>query len=284
MLQNYIHPLHLPSPSLATTINTISVYHYKTMPSATATKKRKAESSANIVVVESRPKKSPLAGLPQNYYAPPPDLTPDQLTTWRKEQRKERNRQSAAASRLQTKHKIQTLEGERDEYKRLYEEMKCRMEGMERKIQWLMALTNDEKDTMTIKEKDHQVVAVPQVSYPSSPTRPFSPRDCYPEKEEQPRPRDSVVHWPPMTHSVDPQDNIVSTTVDDDTVPQVPLSNANQEFFPPGAEEAVVYPDIISSQIESISSDAISNNNNADGIVLASMYPKEEHVTISRQA
>jgi hypothetical protein len=157
------------------------------------------------------------------------------------------------------------------------------MEGMERQIQWLMALTETKKDTMMIKEKDHQVqVAVPQVSYPSSPTRPFSPRDCYPEKEEQPRPRDSVVHWPPMTHSVDPQDNIVSTTVDDDTVPQVPISNANREFFPTVVEEAVVYPDIISSQIESISSDM--NNKNADGIVLASMYPKEEHVTISRQA
>jgi len=258
------------------------------MPSATATKKRKAESSANIVVVESRPKKSPLAGLPQNYYAPPPDLTPDQLTTWRKEQRKERNRQSAAASRLQTKHKIQKLEGERDEYKRLYEEMKCRMEGMERQIQWLMALTNTKKDTttMTTTEKDHQVVAVvPQVSYPSSPTRPFSPQDCYPEKEEQPRPQENVIHWPPMTHSVNPQDNIVSTTVDDDdTVPQVPISNADREFFPKVVEEAVVYPDIISSQIESISSDANSNNNIAEGIVLASMYTKEEHVTISRQA
>ena len=49
-----------------------------------------------------------------------PNLTEEQRAEWRKEQRKARNRASAAASRLKTKARIDELEGEVSELKRMY--------------------------------------------------------------------------------------------------------------------------------------------------------------------
>jgi hypothetical protein len=128
------------------------------MPSAKpVTKKRKAETPA----AAPAPKKSPLAGLPQNHYAPPTGMSPDQLAAWRKEQRRERNRQSAAASRQQTKSRIEELEGEVRKYKSQYEEMKLKMEGMERQIRLLSELSWG----AVVK------TVTPPGSYPNSPSR-----------------------------------------------------------------------------------------------------------------
>jgi hypothetical protein len=129
--------------------------------------KRKA---ADVVVSSSdeslqKKSKSPLAGLPQNYYEPPSaNMTPEELQAWRKEQRRERNRQSAAASRQQTKARIEELEGEVLKYKTQYEEMKRRMEGMERQIK---LLTEFSEAKMTPKMQ----MVTPPASYPNSPSR-----------------------------------------------------------------------------------------------------------------
>jgi hypothetical protein len=136
------------------------------MPPARIAKRKAAE----VVVSSSdeslqKKSKSPLAGLPQNYYAPPSaNMTPEELQAWRKEQRRERNRQSAAASRQQTKARIAELEGEVLKYKTQYEEMKRRMEGMERQIK---LLTEFSEAKMTPKMQ----MVTPPASYPNSPSR-----------------------------------------------------------------------------------------------------------------
>eukprot|EP00956_Cyclotella_meneghiniana_P008365 scaffold11244_cov75-Cyclotella_meneghiniana.AAC.3 len=104
-------------------------------------KKRKIDDDSVSVAESSAPrKKSPLAGLPQNYYAPPKVfMSREELAAWRKEQRRERNRQSAADSRNKTKQKITELEAEVSEYKSLCEAMQKKMAQMEKQIQLLTA-------------------------------------------------------------------------------------------------------------------------------------------------
>ncbi|KAL3798055.1 hypothetical protein HJC23_012346 [Cyclotella cryptica] len=140
-------------------------------------------------------KKSPLADLPQNHYAPPVPMTKEELSAWRKEQRRERNRQSAADSRNKTKLRIEELEGEVLKYKTLYEDMKKTMEGMERQIRMLTEM-NERK----VKESrlfspslvEQETVTPPQ-SYPSSPSR-------SPVLGVEPSPHDSTIfHCPVVT-------------------------------------------------------------------------------------
>lgn len=137
------------------------------MPPARITNKRKADVvvSSDDESLSKKAKKSPLAGLPQNYYAPPTaNMTPERLQAWRKEQRRERNRQSAAASRQQTKARIAELEGEVLKYKTQYEEMKRRMEGMERQIKLLTEFSE-------AKLSPKMQMVTPPASYPNSPSR-----------------------------------------------------------------------------------------------------------------
>ncbi|KAL7470153.1 hypothetical protein ACHAXS_010389 [Conticribra weissflogii] len=82
-------------------------------------------------------KKSPLADQPQNYYAPPKPMTKDELSAWRKEQRRERNRQSAAASRDKTRARIEELEGEVARWRHMYDDLRRKMANMERHIEFL---------------------------------------------------------------------------------------------------------------------------------------------------
>lgn len=126
-------------------------------------RKRKADPTADD---DASRKKSPLAGLPQNYYAPTTDMTPEQLQAWRKEQRRERNRQSAAASRQQTKQRIAQLEGEVLKYKTQYEEMKAKMEGMERQIRLLTEFSAAHNKVASVPKS-----VTPPGSYPNSPSR-----------------------------------------------------------------------------------------------------------------
>ena len=60
-----------------------------------------------------------------------PNLTEEQRAEWRKEQRKARNRASAAASRLKTKARIDELEGEVSELKRMYAAAVARIAELE---------------------------------------------------------------------------------------------------------------------------------------------------------
>lgn len=130
-------------------------------PKATAAKKRKHDENDG----SSRPavKKSPLAGLPQNYYAPPKaTMTREELAAWRKEQRRERNRQSAADSRNKTKARIEQLEGEVQQYKSLCEAMQSKMEAMERQILMLTASAE--------QKMGERITVTPPTSHPNSPS------------------------------------------------------------------------------------------------------------------
>ena len=60
-----------------------------------------------------------------------PSLTEEQAAEWRKEQRKARNRASAAQSRHKTKARIDALEGEVSELKRMYAAAVARIAELE---------------------------------------------------------------------------------------------------------------------------------------------------------
>lgn len=60
-----------------------------------------------------------------------PSLTEEQAAEWRKEQRKARNRASAAQSRIKTKARIDELEGEVSELKRMYAAAVARIAELE---------------------------------------------------------------------------------------------------------------------------------------------------------
>ena len=70
-------------------------------------------------------------------------MSKDELVEWRKEQRRKRNRESAAVSRGKSKLKQQRLEGERDLYKRRCQEMEEKMKEMEARIRQLERLAAD---------------------------------------------------------------------------------------------------------------------------------------------
>ena len=60
-------------------------------------------------------------GKSMNTYEPDVEMTKEQLTAWRREARRVRNRESAAASRMKTKNRITELEEEVNDYKSKYE-------------------------------------------------------------------------------------------------------------------------------------------------------------------
>ena len=133
-------------------------------PQATAARKRKISHDGTADIRSA--KKSPLAGLPQNKYVPPNKaMSGEQLQAWRKEQRRERNRQSAAESRNKTKLKIEQLEGEVQQYKSLCESMQAKMEMMEQQIRMLTASAEQQ-----VGERCLQPTVTPPTSYPNSPS------------------------------------------------------------------------------------------------------------------
>jgi hypothetical protein len=63
----------------------------------------------------------------QVQYNPDVPMTKEQLTSWRREMRRVRNRESAAASRRKVRDRIEELEEEVDVWKRRYEEAMARL-------------------------------------------------------------------------------------------------------------------------------------------------------------
>ena len=61
-------------------------------------------------------------------------MTKEQLTSWRREMRRVRNRESAAASRRKVRDRIEELEEEVDVWKRRYEEAMARLGMAEKKM------------------------------------------------------------------------------------------------------------------------------------------------------
>ena len=129
-------------------------------------KKRKITADLPSSTVAPTKPKSILAGRPENYYAPPnPDqMTKEELAAWRKEERKKRNRESAAASRNKIKGRITELESELSEWKQKYADMEDKMRVMEQHIQLLTQLNGRSSSTQG------QAVPPPTaISHPNSP-------------------------------------------------------------------------------------------------------------------
>jgi len=136
---------------------------------------------------EHAKKKSPLFNQPQNFYAPSSisSMSREELTEWRKEQRRKRNRESAAASRNKTRVRIDELECEVKQWKERYNEMEVKMRCMESHIQFLTKLNNasslDQDGQPRLADDGyHQLLPPSQqppmvVSHPNSPPSSPSP-------------------------------------------------------------------------------------------------------------
>ena len=67
-------------------------------------------------------------------YDPDVPMNKEQLAAWRREARRVRNRESAAASRQRIRDRISELEGEVDEWKGKYNEALARLEALEQRM------------------------------------------------------------------------------------------------------------------------------------------------------
>lgn len=179
-----------PTPSIKTNLTATPPSPSKTleqrnptMPSSAAaastqkkpvhSKKRKV-SDAPPPASDNKKKKSPLFNQPQNRYAPP-DFTimsPDEISEWRKEQRRERNRESAANSRNKNRAKLDELEGEVQHWKSKYYDMEQTMRIMQHQIDVLTRMCQQKQ------QNQGAVVDLPAtqtrtvVSHPNSPVLP----------------------------------------------------------------------------------------------------------------
>ena len=130
-------------------------------------KKRKisADLPSSTVAAPTKPK-SVLYGKSQNYYAPPDisSMTKEEITAWRKEERKKRNRESAAASRNKIKGRITELESELSEWKQKYADMEDKMRAMEQHIQLLTQLNGSSSSN-----QGQAIPPPPTISHPNSP-------------------------------------------------------------------------------------------------------------------
>lgn len=130
-----------------------------------------AASSASSPQTKKKRKPSPLLGKPQKFYAPESatsNMTREELSAWRKEERRKRNRASAAASRIKTQSKIADLEGQVSHWKSKCEEMQDRMMKLQRQVDML---TRAQSPTLMSQQQQqqHNLVSPPS-SQPNSPS------------------------------------------------------------------------------------------------------------------
>ncbi|KAL7543953.1 hypothetical protein ACHAXR_013366 [Thalassiosira sp. AJA248-18] len=85
-----------------------------------------AAAAANAAAAGSE-SESEKAKKTQITYNPDIPMTKEQLTSWRREMRRVRNRESAAASRRKVRDRIEELEEEVDVWKRRYQEVMARL-------------------------------------------------------------------------------------------------------------------------------------------------------------
>ena len=86
----------------------------------------------------------------KRHYEPDIPMTKQEASEWRREARKQRNRESAAASRDKIRNRIQELEVEVQDWKMKYEGLMSRIQTLEQNHQYpsqTMLLHNDKKKT-----------------------------------------------------------------------------------------------------------------------------------------
>lgn len=129
----------------------------------------------------SKKKQSPLLGKPQKFYVPnataPSDMTREELSAWRKEERRKRNRASAAASRMKTQSKIDELEGQVSHWKSKCEAMQEMMMKLQRQVDMLTRAQSptaflDGHASMSREQhqRQHHYLVSPPTSHPNSPS------------------------------------------------------------------------------------------------------------------
>ena len=222
-------------------------------------------------------KKSPLFNQPQNFYAPSSisNMSKDELSEWRKEQRRKRNRESAAASRNKTRARIDELEGEVNQWKNKYADLEMKMRCMERHIQFLIATSNNNNKALVVAPPATAASPPPppMVSNPNSPPRSPQPHGM-PVSMVVPNsvPSSSSMMLPPPSYS---SHTIVPAAIG--------ITNTNP-LFPKLLSEAKVFD----PQVEK--HEAIAATVAPTAIVAATtIVPKEESrkhliTSISRQA
>jgi hypothetical protein len=218
----------------------------KPVANTAAIKRKVSDEVQSSSSTEPPKKKSPLYNRPQNQYVPaaPVPMTKEQISEWRKEQRRERNRESAAASRNKIRSRIEELEGEVQDWKSRYEDMEAKMKCMERHIDLLTKLVDPNKAQDLIEPMNTSSV----ISHPSSP--PSSP---VPSSGISPKahvvctsPIGSSTSYdilpPPLpdfsSHTND-DSNVVANT---DLLTFPPLFSEPQDYAPVEKTEAVLTP------------------------------------------
>ena len=182
-------------------------------------KRKIAEQTA---AVTARPKKrSPLLGRPQNHYDAPEELkatmSKEELAEWRKQMRKERNRASAAASRLKTQTRIKELEGEVTKWKKSYEDMQEKMMKLQQQVD-LLTKVHCQDPTATAQNDSG-------MSYMVSPTSSYSHSSSSQEQIDAlsllqglSRPQlvsssDAALFLPPQSSPIEAQTTVESTVM-----------------------------------------------------------------------
>lgn len=169
-----------------------------------ASKKRKVLDDLQHHQPDVAKKKSPLFNHPQNHYAPQSisSMSKDELSVWRKEQRRKRNRESAAASRNKTRSRIDELEGEVDKWKLMYHDMSMKMRCMEQHIQFLTKMNIPQQQGLRPGFVALPLASspAPVVSHPNSP--PLSPQPSGPPPSAVPNAVTSFMPPPPAYSSI----------------------------------------------------------------------------------
>jgi len=134
-----------------------------------------AAAAAPVTKKKKLSKQSPLLGKPQNFYVPnetaPSDMTREELSAWRKEERRKRNRASAAASRLKTQSKIEELEGQVSHWKSKCEAMQDMLMKLQRQVDMLTrAQSPTASMSQELQQHPHHYLVSPPTSHPNSPS------------------------------------------------------------------------------------------------------------------
>ena len=130
----------------------------------------------------------------QNHYAPVIPLTPEEEAEWRRECRRKRNRDSAAASRQKVRTKIQDLEQEVQEWKSKYDALFQKMTAMEQIFKSTMSSVTPDHSHKRARVAQHSQIPLdtlsgqqeaPVVSPSQSPTLQPRPVHFIPETLSQ---------------------------------------------------------------------------------------------------
>jgi hypothetical protein len=172
--------------------------------------------------VTARPKKrSPLLGRPQNHYEAPEELkatmSKEELAEWRKQMRKERNRASAAASRLKTQTRIKELEGEVTKWKKSYEDMQEKMIRLQQQVD-LLTKVHCQDPTATVQNDSGTSYMVSPTSSYSHSSSSQAQIDALSLLQGLSRPQlvsssDAALFLPPQSSPIEAQTTVESTVM-----------------------------------------------------------------------